>query len=428
MYKNKRVIAIIPARGGSKGLPGKNIKIFAGVPLICHTVEAVKQSSLIDTIIVSTDDKKIARIAKEAGAPVPFLRPKKYAKDSSPSSDVILHAIHWYERKNIQFDIVILLEPTSPLRKIVDVDRAVKKFVDLYDTADALISVGEIHTENPYISKIIDHGFVKPLLEEYSSYYQRQQLPRVYFPFGGIYISKIASYKTSKTFYQKQTIPYIIERWQNYEIDDIYDFYCAEKIMMNKRNDKRKRHKKIQLPVLSGKKVQLKIFLDDQLFDERYFRWLKDKEVMKTIGRNEYMHDVQFSDVMTYVRNLQLSDHDYFFAIQVRKTGEFIGTAKIGSIDWANKTADIGIMIGEKNYWGKGLATETLYLLCEVAFKEMHLRKLTGGCMERNIAMNRCFKKIGFIKEGVRRKQNLLENEYTDHILYGLFKNEFFPK
>lgn len=428
MYKNKRIIAIIPARGGSKGIPGKNIKILAGVPLICHTIESVKKSLFVDTVVVSTDDKKIANIAKQAGVLVPFMRPKQYAKDSSPSSDAILHAIDWFEKKKQWFDIIILLEPTSPLRKNDDIDRAIKKFVDSYDTADALVSVGEIHMESPYISKIIDHGFVKPLIEEHSSYYQRQQLPKAYFPYGVIYISKIETYKTYKTFYQKRTIPYVIERWQNYEIDDMYDFYCAEKMLEVKRIDKSVQGKKIQLPVLSGKHIKLKKFTDDQLFDERYFTWLKDREVMKTIGRNEYMRDIHFSTVKTYVRNLQQSNHDYFFAIQVKPANEFIGTAKIGSIDWDNKTADIGIMIGEKNYWGKGLATETLFLLCKFAFKELQLRKLTGGCMERNTAMKKCFEKIGFIEEGVRRKQNFLENDYTDHILFGLFKNEFFSK
>jgi len=427
MYKGKKIIAIIPARGGSKGIPGKNIKILAGVPLICHTIESVKKSSFVDIIIVSTDDKKIASIAKEADALVPFMRPKQYAKDSSPSSDAILHAIDWFEKKKQWFDIVILLEPTSPLRKEDDIDKAIQKFVDSYATVDALVSVGEIHMESPYISKVIDHGFVKPLIEEHSSYYQRQQLPKAYFPYGVIYISKIETYKIHKTFYQKRTIPYVIERWQNYEIDDIYDFACIEKILEEKDKIVKENVSQKKYPVrnLTGEQIFLKEFIDDHLFNKRYLDWLRDREVIQTIGRSEYFNEIPFSSVETYVRNLQQSENDYFFAIHMRKTDQFIGTAKIGSIDWNSKTADLGIMIGEKRYWGRGIATDVFTVLCTYVFSKLQFRKLTGGCLGSNIAMIKCFKKIGFKKEGTRKKQFFLGGKIEDHEIYGLLKEKY---
>lgn len=229
-----RIIAIIPARGGSKGLPRKNIKPLLGKPLIAWTIEQAKKSEYIDRIIVSTEDKEIGEIAKEYGAEVPFLRPKALARDDSPTIDAIIHAINWFEARGEYFDIVVLLEPTSSLRKENDLDNAIELFIKNIDKVDSLVSVGEVHLENPYIMKKIEKGYVKPLIEIDENIYQRQQMPKVYFPYGVIYLSKVEALKKHKTFYQGRTIPYFIERWQNYEIDDIYDFICVEAILKYK--------------------------------------------------------------------------------------------------------------------------------------------------------------------------------------------------
>src|SRR4030042_3633861 len=117
MYRNKRILAIIPARGGSKRLPGKNIKILCGKPLIGWTIEQAKSSKYIDDIFVSTDYRSIADIAEQFGIKVPFLRPEELSKDSSSSMDVVEHVLKSYKRSNQLFDFIILLEPTSPLRK-----------------------------------------------------------------------------------------------------------------------------------------------------------------------------------------------------------------------------------------------------------------------------------------------------------------------
>ena len=232
-----KILALIPARGGSKGLPRKNIKPLLGKPLIAWTIEQAKNSKYIDKVVVSTDDKEIAEISKEFGAEVPFLRPKELARDDSPTIDAIMHAINWFEEKGEFFDILVLLEPTSPLRKRNDIDNALELLINSIETADSIVSVGEVHLENPYIMKKIENGYVKPFIEIDKDFYQRQQLPKVYFPYGVIYASKIETLKKYKTFYQERTIPYFIERWQNYEIDDIYDFICIESILRYKLNE-----------------------------------------------------------------------------------------------------------------------------------------------------------------------------------------------
>jgi len=238
MISGKKIIAIIPARGGSKGLPGKNVKPLLGKPLIAWTIGQAKKSKYIDKLIVSTDYPEIADTAKKYGAEAPFLRPKKFARDSSPSWELVIHAIEWLEKRNEFFDIIVLLEPTSPLREDNNIDKAIEIFVKNLNKADALISVGEIHLEIPQIAKKIEGGYVKPFART-KKVYQRQQASKSYFPYGVIYMSKVDTYKTFKTFYQKRIIPYPIERWQNYEIDDNYDFICVEAILkarLKKRN------------------------------------------------------------------------------------------------------------------------------------------------------------------------------------------------
>ena len=236
----KKIIAIIPARGGSKGLPKKNVKEIMGKPLIAWTIEQALASKYLDKIVVSTDNEEIKLISEKYGAEVPFLRPKVLARDDSPTIDVIMHAINWFEKREEYFDIIVLLEPTSPLRKEDDIDNAIELFIKNIDKADSLVSVGDVHLENPYIMKKFEKGYVKSFIEINEEIYQRQQLPKVYFPYGVIYLSKTDALKKYKTFYQERTIPYYIERWQNYEVDDIYDFICAEAIIKYKLKGEKK--------------------------------------------------------------------------------------------------------------------------------------------------------------------------------------------
>ncbi len=231
MYKDKTVMGIIPARGGSKGLPGKNIKSLIGKPLIVWTIEQALQSKCLSKVIVNTDDTEIAAIAGQAGAEVPFIRPKKLAGDTASIMDVIFHTIDFFKDKKIFFDYIALLEPTSPLRKADDIDEAIRQLFDCEYKADSLVSVGEVHLENPSIMKKISDGYVKPYEALAKNITRRQDMDKVYFPYGVIYLAKTEKLVEYKTFYQEQTIPYFIERWQNYEVDDLYDFICIEAIL-----------------------------------------------------------------------------------------------------------------------------------------------------------------------------------------------------
>jgi CMP-N-acetylneuraminic acid synthetase len=185
-------------------------------------------------VVVSTDDANIAAVAKQHGADVPFLRPAALAADESPMIDSIVHALDFLEQRGERFDILVILEPTSPLREKDDLSRAMENFANHQDTADALISLGEIHMESPFVAKQVDaSGYVVPVMET-KAFHQRQQLPAAYFPYGVIYASKVATLRKDRTFYQKRTLPHFIKRHQNYEIDDLMDFICVEAVMRSR--------------------------------------------------------------------------------------------------------------------------------------------------------------------------------------------------
>lgn len=237
MYNNKRILAIIPARGGSKGLPEKNIKHLRGRPLIAYTIEQAKTSKYIDEIFVSTDNELIANTAKEFGISVPFLRPAELAKDTSSSMDVVEHVLSHFENRNTFYDYIVLLEPTSPLRKKDDIDNAIQLAIS-NESADGIISLGEVHMEHPMIVKKVNkNGNIISYIDEVKKISQRQQADKAYFPYGVIYMIKTEVFKREKSFYTNNIMPYFIERWQNYEVDDIFDFIAIEAIL-NKIQEK----------------------------------------------------------------------------------------------------------------------------------------------------------------------------------------------
>ncbi len=229
MYNGKTFLAIIPARGGSKRLSRKNILPLLGKPLIGWTIEQAKKSKYLDRIIVSTENEEISEVSKSFGAEV-LKRPEDLAQDDTPTSDVIIHVIEALKKEGFKYDFIVLLEPTSPLRKDDDIDNAIE-IISNNSYADSLVSLGEIHLEHPEYVKILgDDGFIYPYCENNIKHHRRQDLPKAYFPYGVVYICKTEIFKEKRTFYTEITIPYIIDRWQNYEIDDIYDLLCIENI------------------------------------------------------------------------------------------------------------------------------------------------------------------------------------------------------
>jgi CMP-N,N'-diacetyllegionaminic acid synthase len=231
MISDKKVIAIIPARGSSKGLPGKNIKVLCGKPLIVWTIEMALKSKFIDKLVVSTDSQQIADIAMEAGASAPFLRPAELANDKAPTIDVIDHTLDYFSSKKAQiFDYVVLLEPTSPLRENDDIDNMLLKLHEGAESFDSIVSVGEVG-EHPSIMKKLSGEKIEPFCPELQMNTRRQDNQPAFFPYGVAYITKTKPLMAERTFYTQRCTYYRIKRYQNYEIDDIYDFLCVENVM-----------------------------------------------------------------------------------------------------------------------------------------------------------------------------------------------------
>ncbi len=231
MINGKTAIGIITARGGSKGLPGKNIRPMCGKPLVAWSIENARQSTLLDEVMVTTDSEEIAGVSKSYGARVPFLRPVELATDTATSFDAIAHTLDYYAREEARrFHYVVLLEPTSPLREPDDVDRMLHALDQHENQYDAIVSIGEV-SAHPSIVKKWENGELSPFCPGLPLTTRRQDNAIAYFPYGVAYIAKTEALLREKTFYCARTMGFPIRRYQCYEIDDIYDFITTESIM-----------------------------------------------------------------------------------------------------------------------------------------------------------------------------------------------------
>lgn len=231
MIHGKNVLAIIPARGGSKGLPGKNIRPMCGKPLIAWSIEKAQQSRYIDMVLISTDSLEIAGVAKRYGAHVPFIRPDVLATDHASTYDVIRHALNFLDENECKrFDLVVLLEPTSPLREDGDIDNMLEKLAVNYENFDSIVSVGEVD-EHPSIMKRLTGDTLSPFCPDLAQTTRRQANEPAYFPYGVAYIAKTQALLAENTFYTLRCTYFKIKKYQNYEIDDLYGFLCTESVM-----------------------------------------------------------------------------------------------------------------------------------------------------------------------------------------------------
>jgi len=229
MLEGKKILGIIPARGGSKGLPQKNIKILCGKPLVEWSILRGLESEFIDLLIVSTDDSTIADIARAAGADVPHLRPSELATDTASTVDVVIDLLEKLQAAGEFFDILILLEPTSPLREKHDIDSMLTRLCDGWERFDSIMSIGKAAT-HPSLVKKTEGDYLLPYSSDVSCA-RRQELPDAWFPYGVAYIVKTDVLLSEKTFYSRRNTYYKIKPHQCIEIDDLSDFLCVEALM-----------------------------------------------------------------------------------------------------------------------------------------------------------------------------------------------------
>lgn len=227
--------AIIPARGGSKGLPGKNIMILNGKPLISYTIEAAMKSKNISEVIVSTDDLKIAEISKKYGAHVPFIRPDYLSGDNVSAIDVYLHVIEYLiKERKVSIDKFLVLLPTAPLRNESHIDEAIMIFER--EQAFSLISVCEAKIPPSWYYRLDENKrLLNADFDKSKALSNRQDNSKYYIPNGAIYILDYKGLKENRTYYSYHTIPYIMKHEDSIDIDHLIDFQFAEFLISLKR-------------------------------------------------------------------------------------------------------------------------------------------------------------------------------------------------
>lgn len=227
-----KVLGIIPARGGSKGLPGKNIRVLGSMPLIAHTIKAAKESNYLDRIIVTTDDLDIKEVCLQYGAEVPFLRPTELASDDTPTIDAILHCVRYMDSEfNYKPDYICILQCTTPLRTSEDIDGCITKCIN--STFDACISVCEAES-NPYWMKVFDKEKLNSLISQETTVLSRQALPKVYQLNGAVYVIRTEELLSQLNIHIDNTTGYTMPTIRSVDIDDELDFLLAETILKYK--------------------------------------------------------------------------------------------------------------------------------------------------------------------------------------------------
>ncbi|WP_336325842.1 acylneuraminate cytidylyltransferase family protein [Halovenus sp. HT40] len=226
----RKVLGVIPVRGGSKRVPDKNIRTVGGKPLVAHAISHAEKSTAIDRAVVSTDDPTIRDVAESYGGTVPFERPAELATDTATSDDVVLHALDWFEQRDEQFDIVSMVQATSPFRTPGDIDAAIERLQDT--DGDSVISVSEFDIPPVWAVTENQDGQLHPYLDE--GYLWTDDLPRsqdtpaLYHPNGAVFAAYVDAFRKEESFYTEKTVGYKMPRSRSLDIDEPFDLDMAK--------------------------------------------------------------------------------------------------------------------------------------------------------------------------------------------------------
>lgn len=229
----KKILGVVPARGGSKRVPNKNVREVGGKPLIAYTIEQTKQSEMLKRTIVSTEDDEIKEVTKKYGGEVPFNRPNELASDTATSDDVILHALNWFDQNDETFDIVAMIQTTTPFRTSDDIDSALRKLIE--SDADSVISVSEFDVppvwavkqdENDHLNSHFKAGYL--WADEIP---RSQDTPTLYHPNGAIFAAHVKEFYEQQSFYTNNTLGYNMPRSRSLDIDEPFDLEMAQALM-----------------------------------------------------------------------------------------------------------------------------------------------------------------------------------------------------
>lgn len=229
-----KVLAVIPARAGSRGVPGKNNALVAGKPLITWTIEAARQSGCLDRIVVTTDGDEIARVADQAGAEVPFRRPAALARDDTPGMEAILHCVTWLEEFQAYCpELVMVLQPTTPLRTAEDVAAGLRLLTQ--QPADSVVSVCEAAHHPCWMKRRLPDGRLEDFLPQESVPARRQDLPPVYALNGALYLARRTLVLAHRTFMLPATYGYVMPAERSLDVDTPWDLELADFLLSRRQ-------------------------------------------------------------------------------------------------------------------------------------------------------------------------------------------------
>ncbi len=227
------MLGLITARGGSKGVPRKNLCPVGGRPLIEWTIDAALKAGRLDRVVVSTDDPEIAQAARDAGGDTPFLRPAKLARDETPHIDVVLHALDWLSERGDEYEYVALLQPTSPLRTSEDIDEAVG--LAIRRSAEAVVSVVETH-DHPYLTRRMNEdGTLSEFVRCDIAYPRRQDLPAAFALNGAVFVNRPESLKSCRSFCPHGALAYVMPPERSLQIDTPWDLRLVGLVLDDRR-------------------------------------------------------------------------------------------------------------------------------------------------------------------------------------------------
>lgn len=225
-------LGIIPARGGSKGLPGKNLRLLGALSLIGHAIASAREAARLTRFIVSTDSEALAEEARRHGAEVPFMRPAALASDEAGMVPVLQHAVRWLETTGARPDVVVTLQPTSPFRVGADIDATIAKVLDTGADSAQTLSEASYH---PYFMKTLDGDVTHALFEEGYRYVRRQDAPAVYQPSGAVYVTRYAVLMEQHRVLGKDNRGIVMDFAASVNIDTEWDFMLAELVLRQGR-------------------------------------------------------------------------------------------------------------------------------------------------------------------------------------------------
>jgi CMP-N,N'-diacetyllegionaminic acid synthase len=223
-------LAVVTARGGSKGVPGKNVRPVGGRPLLEYTLDLARACPEITTCVVTTDSEEIRELALRLGAEAPFLRPAELATDTARQEDAVLHAMDWYEQRGETFDLVCLLEPTSPLRRSGSLARGFE-LLRSHPEAEAVFSVAECAVSPLYCRPLPPDGLMGGWIDDEYKWANRQELPAFYHPVGAVVLSRWAAFRRERTFLHERTLALVVDAVEAVDVDTPLDLVLVEALV-----------------------------------------------------------------------------------------------------------------------------------------------------------------------------------------------------